>query len=265
MKRIITLFLVTILFLSFIFLQTNAQNPLLSITFTTITPGGYFSPNHILAVWTETESGDFVKTHLVYANARKQHLYTWNTEPANGNEVDAVTGATQTSHRTYTVTWDCRDLDQNIIPDGNYVLHIEMADTHSQGPLAEIDFTITENVFTLEPPDETNFTDISLVYNPDISSIESLKTEKELLKIYPNPATNFVNFGFTLDKDEIINIEIYDEKFVLLDKIVSNKSFYRGQNIVSYNINKEISDGTYFVLFSTNKHIWFGEKLIISK
>lgn len=258
MKQIITL-----LFALFSFLQMNAQTPSLEINFTTESPGGTFSPRHILAVWVENEDGSFVKTQLVFANARKQYLYTWNSSPANGNEIDAVTGATQTSHKTYTVTWDCLDLEQNIIPSGNYILHIEMTDRHNQGPLAEINFTIDENAFTLNPTDETNFKDISLVYSPDNISVENIKSKNKTLEIYPNPAVDFVNFSFNINNDEIVNIEIYDEKFSLINKVVTNKFFPAGKNTTTWNVDRKIPTGNYFVLFSTSKHVWFGKKIII--
>ena len=78
MKQFFTLFFVLITFF-----QISAQEPSLEINFTTISPGGVFSPKHILAVWTETADGEFIKTQLVFANTRKQYLYTWNSAPAN--------------------------------------------------------------------------------------------------------------------------------------------------------------------------------------
>lgn len=156
--------------LFYAFIQMHAQDPTLTIEFTTKDMGGFSHERHVLAVWIETDAAVFVKTPLVYADVQKSALKTWNAAPANGNEVDAITGATQLLHTTYTIIWDCQNLAGDLIPNGNYVLHIEMNNNHSQGPLAEINFTVDGNSFTLNPADETYFKYISLVYDPDISA-----------------------------------------------------------------------------------------------
>mgnify|MGYP002640871658 CR=1 FL=1 len=148
----------------------------LQIEFTTIDMGGFSHEKHVLAVWVETEAVEFVKTQLVYADVRKSDLYTWNSPPPNGNEVDAITGATQLLHKTYTVIWDCRDLAGEIIPNGNYVVHLEMNNNHSQGPLEELDFTMDGSSFVLYPEDAEFFKDISLVYQDADSGAAGVKS-----------------------------------------------------------------------------------------
>lgn len=149
----------------------------LQIEFTTLDMGGFSHENHVLAVWVETEAVEFVKTQLVYADVRKSDLYTWNSNPANGNEIDAITGATQLVHQTYTVLWDCRDLAGEMIPNGNYVVHLEMNNNHSQGPLAELEFSMDGSSFVLHPEDEEFFIDISLVYQEAGSAAAGVKPE----------------------------------------------------------------------------------------
>jgi nitronate monooxygenase len=56
----------------------------------------------VVAIWVEDNQGNFVKTLLAYAQNRKTHLNTWEASTTAAgipfNTVDAITGATKTSH-----------------------------------------------------------------------------------------------------------------------------------------------------------------------
>ena len=97
MKTIITSLLVLISF--FTFAQTEGT---LTVSLTTSSAGGNYSPRNIVAIWIEDDNGNFVKTLMAYANVRKTHLNTWeaSTSAAGSiyNVVDAITGVTKTSH-----------------------------------------------------------------------------------------------------------------------------------------------------------------------
>jgi len=143
----------------------------LTFTIRTVTAGGNYSPKHVLAIWIE-HSGDFVKTRKAMANQRKQYLYTWKNA-SNYNVVDAITGATLTSHQTHTISWDCTDLDGNILPDGDYDVITEFTDKHAQGPLYTLSFTKGPDAISLSPPDETYFKDIALEFTPYIAEFSA--------------------------------------------------------------------------------------------
>lgn len=143
----------------------------LSFTVRTVTASGNYSPKHVLAIWIEHD-GDFVKTRKAMANQRKQYLYTWKAS-SDYNVVDAITGATLTSHQTHTVTWDCTDLDGNIVPDGEYDVYAEFTDKHAQGPLYTLSFTKGADALSLSPGDETYFKDIELEFTPMIAGFSS--------------------------------------------------------------------------------------------
>jgi len=64
------------------------------------------------------------KTLKKRAANREQYLYTWRAT-SNQNVVDAVTGATLSSHETHRVTWDCRDTAGAVVPDGDYRIRVE--------------------------------------------------------------------------------------------------------------------------------------------
>lgn len=139
----------------------------LTFTIRTVTAGGNYSPKHVLAIWVEDVNG-FVKTRKAMANQRKQYLYTWKAA-SDYNVVDAITGSTLTSHQTHTITWDCTDLDGEIVPDGDYVVWAEFTDKHAQGPLYNITFTKGPDSQSMTPADETYFKDIELEFTPYVS------------------------------------------------------------------------------------------------
>lgn len=69
--------LLTLLLFFFCIAQIQAQTSgTLSVSVTTSSAGGNYTPRNILAIWVEDSSGKFVKTLLVYANARMTHLNT---------------------------------------------------------------------------------------------------------------------------------------------------------------------------------------------
>ncbi len=146
-----------------IFSQTTTDGEL-TFTVRTVTDNGDFSPKHILAIWIEDSNG-FVKTRKLRADKRKQYLYTFNSH-TGGNVVDAVTGATLSSHTTHTVTWDCKDVDGKLVPDGEYTVYVEFTDKHSQGPLCTVPFTKGPEAVSLSPADKTYFKDLALNFEP---------------------------------------------------------------------------------------------------
>lgn len=147
----------------------------MTFTVRTVTANGNFSPKHVLAIWIEDTDG-FVKSRKVMANQRKQYLYTW-VSSSNNNVVDAITGPTLTNHQTHTVEWDCKDLDGNIVPDGEYVVYAEFTDKHAQGPLYSINFTKGPVPVSVSPPDETYFKDIVITFTPYICEFSASETD----------------------------------------------------------------------------------------
>lgn len=147
----------------------------LNFTIRTVSEGGNYAPKHVLAIWVEYES-DFVKTRLLRGNSRKQYLYTWKAA-SNYNVVDAITGATLTSHTTHSVSWDCMDLDGNVVPDGDYTVWVEYTEKHAQGPLYSLTFTKGPDAQSMTPADETYFKDIELDFTPFVSEFTTEATE----------------------------------------------------------------------------------------
>jgi hypothetical protein len=88
------------------------------------------------AVWIEDGNGRFIKTLFVTNFAgkragwkiRPQTLPIWqeaaNVKALAQNQVDAVSGATQKNGK-YSVTWDLRDANGDLVPDGDYRYLVE--------------------------------------------------------------------------------------------------------------------------------------------
>jgi hypothetical protein len=99
----------------------------LSVTATTSqTSSPSYSPDNIVAFWIEDSNGSFVKTLLAYANERKQYLTAWRTKTTVAgsvyNTLDAITGATRTSHAARTASWNGKNRSQVVVADGYYTL-----------------------------------------------------------------------------------------------------------------------------------------------
>ncbi len=108
-----------------------------------------------------------MKTLEVHAASRIVHLVNWN-KASGGNKVDAVTGATLTSHGPHHVTWDCTDVNENPVPDGVYGVAFEFTESASAFivyPPPQLGFVEFHKgqPQDITPADQTYFTDMHLV------------------------------------------------------------------------------------------------------
>jgi len=103
-----------------------------TVTFTTTPNGGEFAPKNVVSAWIEHDPGPFVKTIGVYAAERRVNLVAWGLT-AGLTDMDAISGATRLDHLTpVTFTWNLRDRDNKLVPDGMYKIRMEMADSNAQ-------------------------------------------------------------------------------------------------------------------------------------
>jgi len=136
----------------------------LTVSVLTVAPGGGYAPRNVVAIWIETNAGVFVKSMLVYANARKRDLSNWYSNTSSGSlpgsTLDAITGATQSSNTTRTCTWNGKDVSENVVIDGTYKVCMNIAD----GNTAFTSYTFTKGpaAMTLTPPNVTGFSNISI-------------------------------------------------------------------------------------------------------
>lgn len=108
--------------------------------------GGEYARENVGAAWIETSGGAFVRTLIVWAEVRREHLVRWQSS-SDGNVVDAMTSATRGGHRTSDVAWDLRDAEGQSPPAGEYKLMLEFTESNSNkgdppGPRLELPFTL---------------------------------------------------------------------------------------------------------------------------
>jgi hypothetical protein len=157
----------------------------LEITFTTTDAGGEYGSRHVHAVWLTTPSGAWVSTvgnievnkQAVWANRRAYSLSSWwGGNPNRSVDVDTRTGATQIAYKTYTINWDWRTLDRDVVPDGQYTLHFECTNADSGNPRNYTTLTIAKarDPWTLGPVTQGGYRDVALTYTVSELGVETL-------------------------------------------------------------------------------------------
>jgi len=188
--------------------STDASTPgTLSVTVTTsATSGGSYIPRNVVAIWIQDSSGKFVKSLLVYAASRISELTNWNTSSA-GNKVDAITGATQSSHGVRTCSWNGTNVSGVVVADGTYTVKMELTDKNSTGNVGTFTFVKGTSTQTQTPVAVPSFSAITLKWTPSIgTAVEDVKMSN-LYQVYPNPTTSsiYVN-GLDIQQIEIFNL-----------------------------------------------------------
>jgi hypothetical protein len=143
-----------------------AADPAAKLEFTTISPNGRYSPNHVLAAWVTDAKTNFVKSISKYGNRRQRYLATWGQVRGAEAAVDGITGATLKTHEPLTVTWDGCDARKKPLPDGNYLLFVEFTDAHVQGPTLVVPVVKGPGAQTKTLPDQGKFKNIKLTCPP---------------------------------------------------------------------------------------------------
>ncbi len=224
-------------FLSLLFLvviaSIHAQNTsgTLTVTATTFTANGSYAPKNIVAMWIQDSSGKFVKTMLILAANRKADLTNWVAATPVGNSIDAITGATQSSHGTRTCTWKATNTSGVVVPDGTYNVKMEMTESNGNGKVGTFTFDKGPNAVTLTPANIPSFMNISIKWVPVIAGIEVEKLAK-LYDVYPNPTKSSIFVTGT----DISEVEILS---------LSAKSLMRSKE-QSLNLSS-LSSGTYLI------------------
>lgn len=248
--------------------EITATDGTLTFTAKTVSNGATYSPKNVLAIWIKDASGNFVISRKVMANARKQHLVKWMASSGN-NSVDATTGATLSNHQTHTVTWDCRDLNGNLVPDGDYQVWIEYtsrnsANGGSPGPSYSITFTKGTETFNPTIPDEAYFINMTLLYEPSSVGISDANEANRFFTLMPNPAVNECTVTLNLSEGSYSNVSVYDLNGRRVLEAFDGYITDNKQNIIITNDSHQLVPGTYIVRLNTGTKI-FSQKLLIQE
>jgi hypothetical protein len=233
MKTIMTIFiLLTVVFFS----TAQTQGTLSVSTLTSQTTGGTYAPANVMSVWVSNSSGTFVKSLLVYASARQQYLYTWIAADPSLNEVDAITGATQISHGTRACSWNGKNVNEIVVPDGTYTVTMELTDKHAQGNLGTFNFIKGPNSQTQTLANVPSFANISIKWTPISTGLENVLLNN-LYNVYPNPTNSTIYIsGFDVKEVDIYSIT---GSRILTSKIqnINLSSLPKGVYLVVVNAN----------------------------
>lgn len=246
---------------------STATDGVLTFQLTTVTDGATYAPRHCLAIWIKDASGNFIISRKVMANSRKQHLVKWVAN-SNYNVADAVTGATLNAHTSHTISWDCRDIAGNLVPDGIYQVWIEYTSRNSAsngivGPFYSFSFEKAETPLNINIPDETYFKNMSLNFEPIGVFLESNIDESSLININPNPFIESFSLSLKTTTASFVNISLYNQNGVRIDELFDG--FNSENNLEVYwsqsEIKQPLMQGNYYLRFNINGKI-YGKKLI---
>jgi len=202
------------LIITVISVQAQSTEGTLSVSTTTSTTGGNYAPKHIVAIWVETESGDFVKTLLAYAEKRITHLNTWEASTTKAgsafNKVDAISGATQTTHGKKSCTWNGTNVSGTVVADGKYVLWMELTDKNATGNFSSFTFTKGAQPISLTPANKPSFSTITIDWLPKTTKV--YENPESGFIVYPNPTAGLL----TIQGNSLEYVELYTLNGVLV-------------------------------------------------
>jgi len=223
--------------------RSDAQTPgILTFSFTPVSHSGTWGEKHVLAVWIQDNSDNFIKTEFRYwGNGTDDHLPNWKTN-SNENVTDAITGATLTSYSTKSFTWDGSDLSGNLLADGDYKITIEECWSHGPNNVTK-SFSFTKNGTEshISPEDDADFMNVSIDWIPSSTGLESVEN-KGTFAVYPNPAHNKIHINFYANT-QACNIYIVNAlgQYVYVEKA---QKIYTGLKIIDIS---SLKNGIYFV------------------
>lgn len=235
-------FLILFLGLFYANLILGQTSGTLSVSVSTKSTGGDYSPKNVMAVWIENNQGKFIKTLLVYGDKRKTHLNVWESSTSLAgstfNSVDAITGATQANHRLRNCSWDGTDFNRMNVPDGDYKLRIELTDKNETGNVASLSFTKGPNSFKQNFSNTAGFSTVSLNWtSKDISPRQEREYSIDTV-VSPNPGPG----KFTILIRNVLSLKVTS----LTGRVIC----------ISETPNFDLTDqpnGIYFVTIKTNQ------------
>ena len=245
MKRLFCLFFLIFSFQGFA--QTSGN---LSVSVATSSAGGNFAPKHIMAIWIEDSTGNFIKTLLAYADRRIKYLNTWEESTgAQGtmyNKTDAISGATRTSHGTRNCAWDGTDYNKSAVPDGKYFVCLELTDKHETGNYSKFSFVKGESN-SLSPSNVPSFSSVSINWEASVTVDATVFPFKNNVTIFPNPGNGI----FKISGESIEHIEVCS---------ISGKLIFK-QNYSNQIDLSDLKAGIYLVKIKSGDN-WHIEKIV---
>lgn len=126
---------------------------------------------------------------------------------------------------------------------------IEFTDQHAQGPIDSIAFNISGTSQHVTQADQSFFKNISLDYNPAITSITDNTIENQILSVYPNPNNGFFHVTLTTEEQSIITLRVLDMRGAVI-----HQELIQSDKIDNYPVQlSNFSKGTYILELANSK------------
>jgi len=129
---------------------------------------GQHAPKNVGAAWIEAAGGPYVRTLELWGNERSS-ITMWDLRRCStDHSVDSVSSASLDGPAEHNSRWDTRDFRGNVVPDGEYVLWLQVTANEivPEGPYLEIPFSKHAGGWTLIPDAGDAFEHIELRYTP---------------------------------------------------------------------------------------------------
>jgi hypothetical protein len=121
------------------------------------------------AIWIEDLNGALVRTLDLwcYTPFCLRCLDPYYERFFGGCTLDTKSRASLHAYETWTRSWDCRSLHGNIVPDGDYllVIDVQIDEEHLMDPVS-IPFTKGRKPWTMQPPPMPPQTGLKITYTP---------------------------------------------------------------------------------------------------
>ena len=161
-------------------------------TISDYTGGSNNSTSHYAVAWVSKADGTFIKTLWKQgpdfsSKEWGDHTPTYNNARAGSTALDGFSGATATTYAApagnpVDVTWNCRDADGNMMPDGAYNFYIQYTESQTvsgviiEGPITSaLSWVKGPTAATVTPTNQgvqgspvggNNFTNLSILWTP---------------------------------------------------------------------------------------------------
>jgi hypothetical protein len=122
------------------------------------------------------------------------------------NRIDAITGATQSSHGTRTRTWDGTDYNKNLVADGKFFVCMELTDKNATGNFSKFEFIKGANN-SATPSNAPSFSSVKIAWEASGTvDVHDIALDNDI-QVFPNPTKNiFFIRGENISEIEILNL-----------------------------------------------------------
>lgn len=126
-------------------------------------------------------------------------------------------------------------------------------------PVAKTDYLAD----TLFIGTELNLHKVILLLDPTLlSGVNDPDPVRQAVMVYPNPASDKAKFSFRLEKDALVNLEIFTVGGNM-NTLIRNMRFSEGDHSFTWNIGDSYKEGMYYYRFTSGEKVYTGKISII--